>query len=291
MISDWLNSAWATLKTFQLKDAVDIVIVALIIYYLFRLIRQTRSAQLVKGLVILMVAYVISSAFNLTMINSILKMIFEFAVIIIVIIFQPEIRKILESMGKRNFTKSTFKTFVSSGVENTDEIIEKAIGDVCDSCVIFSRNMVGALIVFERETYLSDIAGSGTMIDSETSVSMLTNIFYKGAPLHDGACLIREGRICSAGCILPLSKRGDLSMQYGTRHRAALGITEESDAVVVVVSEETGIISLVVRGGIERSLTRTDLHNRLSDLLLKNTQPKSNLFSTLFRKGKEEKKA
>ena len=290
MISEWFSSAWATLKTFQLKDAIDIIIVALIIYYIFRLIRQTRSAQLVKGLAILLVAYTASAIFNLTMLNSILKLIFEFAVIIIVVIFQPEIRKILENLGKRNFTKNTFKNFVQTGAENPDEKTEKAINDVCDSCVIFSRNMVGALIVFERETFLSDIADSGTVIDSETSVSMFTNIFYKGAPLHDGACLVRDGRIYSAGCILPLSNRSDLSSQYGTRHRAALGLSEESDAVVVVVSEETAAISLVVRGSIERNLNRTDLHNKLCALLLKNSQYKSNLFSSMFRSTKGDKK-
>lgn len=287
MISNFFNTVLATFKTFQIKDAVDIIIVALIIFYLFRIIRQTRSAQLLKGLAVLLIAYLLSAIFNLTMMNSILKMIFEFAVIIIVVIFQPEIRKILERIGKQKFTKTSFINFVSNGIDNNVNKTNQAITDVCDSCVIFSRNKIGALIVFERETLLTEIAESGTILNSETSVSILSNIFYKGAPLHDGACIIRQGYLYSAGCILPLTYRNDLASHYGTRHRAAVGISEESDAVVVVVSEETGSISLVVRGNIERDMTRLDLYNKLNELIVVEPQNNTTIFSTIFKSGKE----
>lgn len=286
MLNSFFSTIGATLKTFQIKDAVDIIVVSLIIYYLFLLIRQTRSAQLVKGLAILVVAYLISAIFNLTMMNYLLKTIFEFAVIIIVIIFQPEIRKILENIGKQKFAKSTFRSFMSKGIESLTDLERKAISDVSDVSTIFAKNKIGALIVFERETLLTEIAESGTELDCETSVTMFSNIFYKGAPLHDGACIIRNGKIYAAGCILPLSKRNDLSSIYGTRHRAALGISEESDAVVVIVSEETGRISLALRGSVEVDLTRKELYERLVELVI-NEEKTSSFISSFSKKEKE----
>lgn len=288
MIADFFSSAWATLKTFQLKDAIDIILVAFIIYYIFRLIRQTRSAQVVKGLAILLAAYILSTLFDLTMLSSLLRMIFEFAVIIIVIIFQPEIRKILENLGRRNFTKEYFKNFVSTGINEPDELMLKTIDEVVNCCEYFSRNKIGALIAFERETILTDIAESGTILNCDTSQTALANIFYKGAPLHDGACIIRDARIYSAGCILPLTGRTELGAEYGTRHRAAVGLSDESDAVVVVVSEESGYISLVVRGSLETKYERTRLHNDLCDLLLKNPRKKQGLLN-LFKKKEASK--
>lgn len=289
MIAGFFESAWQTLKTFGLKDALDIIIVALIIYYILRIIRRTRSAQVLKGLIILVVAYVVSTLLELTMLNSILRMVFDFAVIIVVVIFQPEIRKMLEDLGRRNFTRDYIKNFVNNGAEDPDDTMRNTIEEVIACCEYFSRNMIGALIVFERETFLSDIADSGTVLNCDTSQIVLSNIFYKGAPLHDGACFIREGRIYSAGCILPLTHRSDLEAKYGTRHRAALGLSEESDAVIVVVSEESGHISLVVRGGIEENIERTTLHNELTEFLLKNPNKKSFSLASIF-KNKEVKK-
>lgn len=286
MFSMIIDTIGATLRTFKIKDAIDIIVVALIIFYLFRLIRQTRSAQLLKGVAILVVAYIISAIFGLTMMNYLMRMIFEFAVIIIVIIFQPEIRKILENLGKRNFAKNTFKNFMGNNVESITDIERKAISDVSDVAVIFSKSKTGALIVFERETLLTEIAQSGVEINCETSVTMLSNIFYNGAPLHDGACIIRNGKIFAAGCILPLTKRNDLSTIYGTRHRAGLGLSEETDAVVVIVSEETGRISIALRGSIELDLSRKELYDRLVELVI-DDQQRAPLLSTFIDDKKD----
>lgn len=287
IVNDFFQTIIATFKTFQVKDVIDILVVALIIFYLFTLIRRSRAGQLIKGLIILLVVYLISTLLDLTMINSILKSIFDFAVIILVVVFQPEIRQILEKMGRRRYYFGKFRSFVSPKSELSKSSL-KAISDVADSCVIFSQNKIGALIVFERESHLDEVTESGTKLDSDTSVSLLSNIFYKGAPLHDGACLIKEGKITAAGCILPLTQRMDLSAHLGTRHRAAVGLSEESDAVVVIVSEETGAISLAVRGDLVRDLNREDLYTKLVELTLVEPVQSSTPFSTLFKSKKKE---
>lgn len=280
-----ISTIWAILSTFRFKDAIDILFITLILYYLFKLFRQSRAGQLVKGVVVLLIAYALSAVFNLTMVNYILKALFEFTVIIIVVVFQPELRQALERLGRNR----TFKSIVSNNNQPADSAVPKAISDVSDTCIVFSRSRTGALIVFERDSVLSDIAATGTELNSDTSVSLLGNIFFNKAPLHDGACIIRNGRILAAGCILPLTKNNDVNAELGTRHRAALGISEESDAVVVVVSEETGTISIAVGGRLIRNLDRASLHEKLSDLIMPDENEKHDLFSTLF-KGRKEKK-
>ncbi|MBR1534438.1 MAG: diadenylate cyclase CdaA [Ruminococcus sp.] len=284
-MDNFFSSIWAILSTFQFKDAIDILSISLILYYLFKLFRQSRAGQLVKGVVVLLIAYALSALFNLTMINYILKALFEFAVIIIVVVFQPELRQALERLGRNR----TFKSLVPTGAQSPDDVVSKAISDVSDTCIVFSRSRTGALIVFERDSVLSEIAATGTELNSDTSVALLGNIFFNKAPLHDGACIIREGRILSAGCILPLTKSNDVNSELGTRHRAALGLSEESDAVIVVVSEETGTISIAVGGRLIRELDRASLHEKLSDLILPGENDRPDLFSSVF-KGRKEKK-
>ena len=274
------STIWAILKTFQFKDAIDILSISLILYYLFKLFRQSRSGQLVKGVVVLLVAYALSAVFNLTMINYILHALFEFAVIIIVVVFQPELRQALERLGRNR----TLKAFVPSTNQTPYASVFKAISDVADTCVLFSRSKTGALIVFERDSVLTEIAGTGTELNSDTSVALIGNIFFNKAPLHDGAMIIREGKILAAGCILPLTKSTDVNADLGTRHRAAIGLSEESDAVVVVVSEETGTISIAVGGRLIRDLDRTSLTEKLSDLIIPGESEKTDLFSTLFKR-------
>ena len=284
-MENFFSTIWAVISTFRFKDAIDILFITLILYYLFKLFRQSRAGQLVKGVVVLLVAYAISAVFNLTMINYILKALFEFTVIIIVILFQPELRQALERLGRNR----TFKSLVPNSSQNADSDVEKAIGDVADTCIVFSRSRTGALIVFERDSVLSEIASTGTELNSDTSVSLLGNIFFNKAPLHDGACIIRNGKILAAGCILPLTKNNNVNADLGTRHRAALGLSEESDAVVVVVSEETGTISIAVGGRLIRDLDRASLHEKLSDLIIPGENEKTDLFSSIF-KGRKEKK-
>lgn len=287
MLSGIMSTIWAILKTFQFKDAIDIIVIAVIIFYLFRLIRQTRAGQLVKGVIVLLVAYGLSAIFNLTMINFILRAMFEFAVIIIIIVFQPEIRRGLEQLGRSKVTSKTIKTIVSSSSSNNVNPMQKAITDVCDACAVFSHSKTGALIIFERASLLTEIANTGTYINSDTSTALFGNIFFNKAPLHDGACIIRDGRILSAGCILPLSDNKNISESLGTRHRAALGISEQTDCVSVVVSEETGIISLAVGGRFIRELDSKSLNEKLSELILSDDIDKTDLFSILFKNRKE----
>lgn len=217
----------------------------------------------------LMLIYLVSSLFGLVMLSSLLRTFFEAAVVVIAIIFQPEIRKALEQMGRNNTYKKYIKVFTKH--RNDDEwkkAVQKSIVDAADTAVLFSRSKTGALLVFEREIRLSDIASTGTVIDAETSVALFGNIFFNKAPLHDGASIIRNGKLFAAGCILPLTDNKNVDINLGTRHRAALGISEQSDAVVLVVSEETGVISLAVKGILLRDFTRDDLIDKLEMFLL-----------------------
>ena len=285
IMEDVLATIWSTLKTFEFKDLVDIVIIALILFYLFRLFRQSRAGQLVKGVVILLIMFAISAIANLTMVKFILKSVFEFAVIILVVVFQPEMRQGLERLGRSN---KTLKNIMNTSNQNPETIVMKAISDVADCCAVFSKSRTGALIVFERDSLLNEIAGTGTMLNSDTSPALLGNIFFNKAPLHDGACIIRDGKILSAGCILPLTKNTDVSSDLGTRHRAAIGMSEESDAVIVVVSEETGSISIALDGKLTRDYNRNTLYDALTDLIIPNEREHSNLFSVIFKSRKEK---
>lgn len=265
------DTIFSIVKTIQIRDIIDILAIAVIIFGLFKLIRETRAVQLLKGVIVLLIIYAISSLFQLVMLSSLLRMFFEAAVVLIVVIFQPEIRKALEQMGRQNTYKKYIKIFSKRG--KTDEwkkAVKKSIVDAADTALLFSRSKTGALLVFERETKLSDIAVTGTVLDAETSVALFGNIFFNKAPLHDGASIIRDGKLFAAGCILPLTDNKNVDINLGTRHRAALGISEQSDAVVVVVSEETGVISVAINGVLMRNYTRETLIDKLESLLLEN---------------------
>lgn len=266
---DFFNNIVSIFKTIQIRDIIDIMAIALIIFGLFKLVQETRAAQLLKGVVLLMLIYLVSSLFGLVMLSSLLRTFFEAAVVVIAIIFQPEIRKALEQMGRNNTYKKYIKVFTKH--RNDDEwkkAVQKSIVDAADTAVLFSRSKTGALLVFEREIRLSDIASTGTVIDAETSVALFGNIFFNKAPLHDGASIIRDGKLFAAGCILPLTDNKNVDINLGTRHRAALGISEQSDAVVLVVSEETGVISLAVKGMLLRDFTRDELIDKLEIFLI-----------------------
>ncbi|MBR2715156.1 MAG: diadenylate cyclase CdaA [Ruminococcus sp.] len=288
-IKEWLSGMLAVLKTFQLNDLFDIFIVAIIIYSLFKILHQTRAAQLVKGIFLLAIAFVLSNFFGLSMVNFVLTTIFEYAVIILVIVFQPELRLALEHLGRSNISKRGWLSILSSTDDEYTRSWQKAIEDIADAAVIFSRSKTGALIVVERNTLLTEISASGTELNSDTSVALFGNIFFNKAPLHDGACIIRDGKILSAGCILPLSDNYRLNSSLGTRHRAAIGMSEESDAAVLVVSEETGLVSLAVGGKLIRNLGKEEIIEELTDLVLPQELDKKDLFAS-FKKGRKEKK-
>lgn len=267
-IASWWEWMVSIAMNFQFKDAVDIIIVAFLIYGVVKLVRETRAGQLVKGLFLLVILFIISSYFNLVMVSRVLAYFFQFAFVAILIVFQPEIRKALEQVGRNNVGQS-----IAAVVTGRDRIydraqIRKAINAVVDGVGILQQLKMGALIVFERKTKLGDIIETGTQINCEPSGQIVGNIFFNKAPLHDGAMIIRDGMIHAAGCILPLTKNTSVSAELGTRHRAALGVSEESDAVVVVVSEETGQISVAVNGVLARRFTRDTLRDVLEGYLI-----------------------
>ena len=285
---DIFNGLWSIIKTIQFRDIVDILAIALIMYGLFRLIRETRAAQLLKGIMLLLAIYILSSIFHLMMLSTLLRAFFGASVVIITVIFQPEIRKALEQVGKNKNWRKYLKVFSKeSKSDEWEKSVRKSIVDAADTAMLFSRSRTGALMVFEREIMLSDFASTGTIVDAETSVALFGNIFFNKAPLHDGARIIRDGKLFAAGCILPLTTDKNVDSNLGTRHRAALGISEQSDAAVLVVSEETGVISLAVGGELIRELNRDKLVNKLNELLLDEVEEEESKYR-VFRKGRKK---
>ena len=267
-IASWWEWMVSIAMNFQFKDAVDIIIVAFLIYGVVKLVRETRAGQLVKGLFLLVVLFIISSYFNLVMVSRVLAYFFQFAFVAILIVFQPEIRKALEQVGRNNVGQAIAAVVTGRDRSYDRAQIRKAINAVVDGVGILQQLKMGALIVFERKTKLGDIIETGTQINCEPSGQIVGNIFFNKAPLHDGAMIIRDGMIHAAGCILPLTKNTSVSAELGTRHRAALGVSEESDAVVVVVSEETGQISVAVNGVLACRFTRDTLRDVLEGYLI-----------------------
>ena len=226
----------------QLADLLDIAILTGIIYKLLWMLRKTSSGRVLRGILILLLAMVVSSAISLTATSFLLKQVVELGVLVLVILFQPEIRRFLERMGSGSLGL-VFASTKEPGAE-----LETAIQQTTEAYTDMSRDKVGALMVFERQNLLDDVIKTGTALDCAVSSELLKNIFWNKAPLHDGAVIVREGRIVGAGCMLPLSGNVNLSRDLGMRHRAGIGMSEHSDAVVVIVSEETGSISAAVGG-------------------------------------------
>lgn len=242
-------------------DIIDIIVIAFLIYKSISFLRDTRAGQLVKGLAILFVVYLFANWCNLAILKWILSKVIDSAIIAAAVIFQPELRRILERVGRTKLGRG--QLFVDGS-----DVLSDCIDNVSKAAGIMQDKKIGALIVFERSTQLGEIINTGTVIDAATSISMVNNVFFPNSPLHDGALIIRDGRLHAAGCILPLTQREDLSSQLGTRHRAAIGMTENSDAIVLVVSEETGIISLVSNGQIKRNYNSVSVGAELRRLLV-----------------------
>ena len=264
-----------------LNDVLDIIIVTFIIYSLLSLIRETRAQQLLKGLAIIIVAYFAADFLKLHTISWILKGTFTIGIFALIVVFQPEIRRALEVMGRTHLTNRGKAAVDKQAAKHTVDEISAAI----DS---FSKSRTGALIVFERETVLKDIVETGTVINADVSQELLGNLFYVGSPLHDGAVIIRGNRIVAAGCVLPLTENKDLNKSLGTRHRAGIGITENSDCLTLIVSEETGVISAAENGKLERFLDKKSVEKILLDLYLSDDggQPQTldKLFDLMGRK-------
>ena len=271
-----LDNIMNVLKTFGILDLLDIIIVAYILYRVLVFASNSRAGQLLKGIVLLLLLYFFSVELSLTSTSYILEQVFNFGVIAIIVVFQPELRHVLESVGKSKVSNLNFLNLNLRG-EHMDEetLMKNCIQKITEGVADLSKHDVGALIVFERETKLGEIISTGTIVNAEPSKEIVGNIFFHNAPLHDGAMIVRGGRIYAAGCFLPLSENYDISNMLGTRHRAALGISENSDAIAVVVSEETGFISMAVNGELSMELDLTNLRKKLEELLIaESTEPK-----------------
>lgn len=238
----------------KISDIIDILIIIFLVYYLMKMIRETRARQLLKGVVIIFLTLPISGWLNLTVVNYILRNTVQIGAFALIVLFQPELRRMLEHVG----TSKIGKLFDFSGVR-TEEAEETVVSEIAEAAVNMSKERVGALIVIERDTAVGEYASTGTVMDSQISAALLENIFVPKTPLHDGAVIIRGKRIYAAACVLPLTNNRNLSRELGTRHRAALGMSEVSDAVVIVVSEETGKISVAINGTLARNLDGVSL--------------------------------
>ena len=275
----------------KLADIIDIIIVAFLVYEVITLVKQTRAAQLMKGILVLFLAFFGSAVFQLRTLNFLLQQVLQFGALALVVIFQPELRRALEHMWRTNiFSFSFFKTHTVD--EQVREQWQTAIATVCDAVEQMSDSRTGALIVFERRSNLGEIIKTGTVLNADINVEAIGTIFYEGTPLHDGAVVVRDARIKAAGCVLPLSANLEISKDMGTRHRAALGMSENSDAICVVVSEETGIVSLAKNGVLIRRLDRQNLFSLLKSELVpelpKTEEKKKKSFRIKRNKGGDD---
>ena len=277
-----LNAFWNqiiyAILNIRFFDIVDIAVIAYIVYQTIKFLRDSRAWQLVKGLFILLAAYLVANWFELATLRWLLTIVGESLLVVAVIIFQPELRRVLENVGRSNLRKIGKNQMIDSEREN----MEKCIGSICKAVNNMHENRIGALIVFERETPLGEIINTGTVIDAAISDELVQNVFYPKSPLHDGGMVVRGDRIMSAGCILPLTANRDLNSQLGTRHRAAIGMSEVSDAVVVIVSEESGTISVAYDGNITRDLNQITLREYLSEKLLAQQNSDKSIYKELL---------
>lgn len=245
--------------TQYVSDIVDILIVSYVIYKSLILLRGTRAVQLLKGITVVIAVWVMSTLFHLSTLQWLMENLFSLGVITVIIIFQPELRRALEQLGRGKwFNRNT---------SVDEQVMTKSVGDIVKAVSYMSKRRIGALIIIERQTGLSDYIETGISMESKLGSELLTNIFFPNTPLHDGAVIIRNATIMAAGCYLPLSENPFISKELGTRHRAGMGMSEVSDALSVIVSEETGHISLAIHGELERGLTEEELLSRLYEEL------------------------
>lgn len=289
MVADFFENIKRALLSFSgIVDLLDVVLVAFVIYSAIKLIRGTRAFQLAKGVVVLAGLYAIVTLLEMRASEFILSFVFTNLLIILVVIFAPELRHALETMGRSSSTISNILNFKNKDETEIQENIKNSINSVCKACADMSDKQVGALIVFEKDSLLGEISKTGTSIDAVVTTEIIENIFFPKAPMHDGAIIIKDGRVTSAGCILPLTNNL-LSRELGTRHRAAVGMSESSDAIVVVVSEETGSISVAERGSLKRGISDGDLREILMKNFIKEDDKETSKIKKILRGNKNEK--
>ena len=262
-----LNTGLELARLIGIFDIIDIALIAFVIYHIFQFVRRSRSGQVAKAILFILVAMAVANLLHLRVVSFLLNYAVELGVIALVIIFQPEIRRFLERMGSGKIKE----LFI---VESSSDELEIAIEETVKAYVSMSRDKVGALMVFERKTVLDDVLKTGVTMDARISSELLKNLFWNKAHLHDGAVIVRNGRIVGAGCMLPMSGNVNLSRDLGMRHRAGIGISESSDAVVAIVSEETGSISVAINGMLKRNLSPETLEKLLRSELMPETDEK-----------------
>lgn len=270
----YIQDVWSAVIQFfssyhWFSDTIDILLVALFIFFIVRLVRDSRAEQLIKGILFLLLLYLVAYVFELTTVKFLLNAVFDNALLVVIIIFQPEIRRALEQAGHSRVGLSR----LFGGINQVDSSLmidqwHKAIEATADALMILQKQKMGALVVLERTTRLGEIVRSGTIVEADPSGELIANIFFNKAPLHDGAMIIRDGKIYAAGCILPLTDNLQISSELGTRHRAGVGMSENSDSVVVILSEETGTISIAEAGELKRNFTYDTLIKALEDRIL-----------------------
>ena len=265
----------------RISDLIDILIVSVIVYYLINLIRETRAMQLVKGIIFLFIAFFLSQWLKLNTLNYILGGAMQIGAFAVIVIFQPELRNLLERMGR--FKVGRIIDFAS---DTTEDDLHRVIDSIAQAAANMSATKTGALIVMERATRLGEYISTGTMLDANVSSGLLENIFVPNTPLHDGAVIIRNNKIVTAGCLLPLTANNYLSRDLGTRHRAAIGLSEVTDAVIIVVSEETGKISIALNGSLTRNLSRESLAKALKKIMSQKQETNEKIDKIMFWRTK-----
>ena len=273
-----IDNLMGILLSIKITDVIDILIVAYLLYTLLGFIKETRAQQLFRGILLIVAFFLVSEIFNLSLLNWLFTRLITVGLIAVVILFQPEIRRGLEQIGRRGVLSWQFRDMGKDELYATVHKIVDAVDD-------FSSTQTGALMAIERETMLTDICETGVIVDAEISVRLLGNLFYEGSPLHDGAVIIRGDRVHAASCVLPLTERQNIGKNLGTRHRAALGLSEVSDAFVIVVSEETGAISVAQNGEFKRFLDLKTLEKMLLDIYLPSSDDKDLLSRFKILKG------
>lgn len=284
-VKDFFSEIWMLISSIDVRDVVDILIVAILLYMAFTFIRNRRAGKLIVGVVLLLVLQFVAKTFDLLTINFVLGNFFEVGMIALIILFQPELRSALEKMGSE-----PLKSLKMITDKNYTQKVSQMIDSVCEASCQMAKDKTGALIVIERKTKLGEHINSGTVINADATAPLIENLFFKNAPLHDGAVVIRQGKVYAAGCFLPLSSNDDFK-DLGTRHHAAVGVSEVSDAVVVVVSEQTGTISVAIEGRLRRNLDYVSLKNFLTKVIDVSSENEKSAKPKKEKTKKEKKKS
>ena len=286
--ADIISRLGSIAQSVGFADIVDIAIISVIVYYVLSMFKKTRAYQLLTGVAVFFLVYILAQHFKLKALTFLIDNMLQVGLIALLVVFQPELRRALEQMGSMNILARNFlhrRTYEEAEIDR----LRKSIAAICDGVERMSEKQTGALIVMEKFTRLETVKQSGTPVNADITPELIGTIFYDGSPLHDGAVIISDGKIVSAGCFLPLSQNDSLDTELGTRHRAGLGISETTDSVVVIVSEETGKITLACDGGLIRNLAPSVLEESLKKLLIKEEKVVSKKRLKAIRKNKTKK--